>query len=117
MKITSYNHHAKAPSFPRSLSPQTKTTPVDRAFALIQSLFTSAHPHRLTATALLAALEVGLLLSAAGVVAVAVAPADTLLYLAPMARQTSPRMEEAAVAREVAVPALAEPGVLAIWWR
>src|SRR5580692_9387169 len=26
MKITSYNHHAKAPSFPRSLSPQTKTT-------------------------------------------------------------------------------------------
>src|SRR5216683_3772438 len=28
MKITSYNHHAKAPSFPRSLSPQTKTTPV-----------------------------------------------------------------------------------------
>src|SRR5271156_4539068 len=27
MKITPYNHHAKAPSFPRSLSPQTKTTP------------------------------------------------------------------------------------------
>src|ERR1700674_219890 len=26
MKITSYNHHAKAPSFPRSLGPQTKTT-------------------------------------------------------------------------------------------
>src|SRR5450759_5795969 len=26
MKITSYNHHAKAPSFPRSLGPQPKTT-------------------------------------------------------------------------------------------
>jgi len=27
MEITPYNHHAKAPSFPRSLSPQTKTNP------------------------------------------------------------------------------------------
>jgi hypothetical protein len=47
------------------------------------------------------------------VVAVA-APAATLLYSAPMVRRTSPRMEEAAVAREEAAPGLVELVVLAI---
>jgi len=37
MEITSYNHHAKAPSFPEALVLNRRLPVSDRAFALIQS--------------------------------------------------------------------------------
>src|SRR5438128_7754654 len=38
MEITSYNHHAKAPSFPEALVLNRRLPLSDRAFALIQSI-------------------------------------------------------------------------------